>query len=123
MYFQEPLLEDTAEYIKQLCLTHLTERISKEGTILKSLCSSKSSCSLHIQYFHFPLSPPNAVFSSDLLEVAVDEEAGDIGSLPDQLPSDSWQARRSQEWIHRLCVQSQKGTQLNYLRPLAQHHL
>lgn len=74
-HFQEPLLEDTAEYIKQFCLTHLSECTGKGDTVLKSLWMLESSCSLHTQYFHFPLSPPNVIFSSDLLEVVVDKEA------------------------------------------------
>lgn len=47
----------------------------------------------------------------------------DVGSLSDQVPSDSWQARRLKEWTHRPCVQSQTETQMKNLLPLAQHHL
>lgn len=36
-HFQEPLLEDTDEYIKQLCLTHLSECTGKEDPALKYL--------------------------------------------------------------------------------------
>lgn len=47
----------------------------------------------------------------------------DTGNLTVQLPTDSWQVRRLNKWIHRPRVQGQTGTQLSYSLPLAQHHL
>lgn len=92
--------------------------------------SSKCSCSLHTQYFHFPLSCPSAILSSGLWEVVVDKEAITASQETRRVRKpawpaafDSWQLRRLQEWIPRPCVQSQTETQQNYLLPLAQHHL